>query len=302
MQLKRRVEADGTWWAQRSDGLWLRWSVHRNDWELRPLGPDALPGNGRSPAPDPSLGPIAVPGLVPDIEPRDGNWPEGPLDQAFPPHSVRRLVLLLVLTPLVSALAALAARPPLDVYVVVTLGGMGLAVLAWLRGGVEHERGNPWLMGPVAWWIGPMVMFGGFGLMSFVMSLSLEQGLFWSTISAMASGTYAALLWIWRKTWRGLILFGVALAFFATLLFSIFFTIFFLFLFGETLTWGDFMFMWGLASAGAVAGAYPMWSRWQDRAPDSASVPWWFETLLAALGLGFIVWPLVVVVPHFVVS
>jgi hypothetical protein len=79
---------------------------------------------------------------------------------------------------------------------VVTLGGMGLAVLAWLRGGVEEERRNPWLMRPVPWWIGPMVMFGGFGLMSFMMSLSLEQGLFWSTVSAVASGTYAALLWI----------------------------------------------------------------------------------------------------------
>jgi hypothetical protein len=94
----------------------------------------------------------------------------------------------------------------------------------------------------------------------------------------------------------------VALAFFATLLFSIFFTIFFFFLFGETLTWGDFLFMWGLASAGAAAGAYPMWSRWQERAADSASVPWWFETLLAALALGFIAWPLAVVVPHFVAA
>jgi hypothetical protein len=144
-------------------------------------------------------------------------------------------------------------------------------------------------------------MFVGFGVLSLVMSLSMEQGALWSMVSAVASGTYAALLWIWRRTWRGLILFGVALAFFATLLFSIFFTIFFLFLFGETLTWGDFLFMWALASAGAIAGAAPMWLRWRDRAPDPGPVPWWFEALLAAAALGFIVWPLVVIVPRFIV-
>lgn len=77
----RKVQRDGTWWAQRSDGSWVRWSLIKGDWEqsLPPPGLEAeLPPEPARPIPQPvtdqvlpvngdRVGPVRVQTLNPGV-------------------------------------------------------------------------------------------------------------------------------------------------------------------------------------------------------------------------------------------
>jgi hypothetical protein len=65
MRWRRKIERDGTWWAQARDGSWARWDADTNDWSPQLSGPGGVaplePETGGLYAPPPDRGPEGSP-------------------------------------------------------------------------------------------------------------------------------------------------------------------------------------------------------------------------------------------------
>jgi hypothetical protein len=103
MNLVRRVERDGHWWAERADGSWLRWSPERGGWE-GPLEPSWM---GEEAGGSVTLVVPGSPGASPDDRLTGRTRIDAWWNRAFPPYSVRRLLFGIAAIPLVAGVHAL---------------------------------------------------------------------------------------------------------------------------------------------------------------------------------------------------
>lgn len=115
------MKAEGSWWAQKSSGAWLRWSTRRNDWESHPSGPN----------------------LPVKSEPDSTEEPQFPWDRwfvrNFPPYSYKRLLLFLVAVVPIAAVIALVKRSPLVVLIGTIAGAFVILPSAYM---MARARGH----------------------------------------------------------------------------------------------------------------------------------------------------------------